>query len=278
MSNALLDNIIADVRDDNQREYRDFFNIKDKFLIHCHINDDKKTGYIVFIDYDNDLDYIDKREHKDWSDDENLKFSRYIAKLQIAEATPHLNLSEEQIMAFKRKLGGGYILALERNFDGIDNVIEDALTFLRQRNIETARTKILESAGVITALLVVAGIALYLSENDNKWCYGILFGVLGAYTSIWTRYGRMTMTGLATIWLHYLESVSRLFVGSVFGVVAMFAIKCGIILSDIGQDVEIYAYSLTSFAAGFSERFIPSLIEKIVNEKVIDNETTNHNN
>ena len=171
-----------------------------------------------------------------------------------------------------------YLWNSERNFDGIDNVIEDALTFLRQRNIETARTKILESAGVITALLVVAGIALYLSENDNKWYYGILFGVLGAYTSIWTRYGRMTMTGLATIWLHYLESVSRLFVGSVFGVVAMFAIKCGIILSDIGQDVEIYAYSLTSFAAGFSERFIPSLIEKIVNEKVIENETTNHNN
>ena len=131
MSNAHLDNNIADVRDDNQREYRDLFNIKDKFLIHCHIYDDKKTGYIVFIDYDDDLDYIDKREHKDWSDDENKNFSKFIAKLQIAEATPHLNLSEEQIMAFKRKLGGGYILALERNFDRIDNVIEDALTFLR---------------------------------------------------------------------------------------------------------------------------------------------------
>ena len=276
MSNApeITDNIEVDA---NQCEYRKFFRIKEKFLIHYFI-DDREQGYIVFIDAANDLDYIDKRDRSDWTDDEKKVCSQYIAKLQIAETTPCLNLVEEQVMAFKRKLGGGYILALERSFEGIDDVINDSLTFLRQRNLEAARTMFLKSASSVAILFVIVGIVLYLYGVTNKWYCGVLFGVLGAYTSVWTRYGRMMMTGLATSWLHYLESISRLFIGSVFGVVAMFAIKCGLIFSDISSDVELYAYSLTSFSAGFSERFIPSLIEKIINENIEKYEKTDYHN
>lgn len=273
MTNTPIDNSVDIENDGNQRDYRKLFNIQEKFLIHYSVDNDSKQGYIVFVDNENDLDYIDKRDRKDWSDDDKKNCSRYIAKLQIAEATPHLNLDEDQIMAFKRKLGGGYILAMERSFEGIDCVIEEALTFLRQRNIEYARTKFLESANLIAVVFVLIGFLLYLNGITIKWFYGVIFGVLGAYTSVWTRYGRMMMTGLATKWLHYLESISRLFIGSVFGVVAMFAIKCGLLFSDISSNLELFAYSLVSFAAGFSERLIPSLIEKVINEKSVINET-----
>lgn len=262
-------------KDENQRRYREFFGITDKFLIHYSMDEANHGGYIVFIDFDNDLDYVIKGQ-REWSIEDNKAFAASIAKLQIAEATPYLNLSEEETLAFKRKLGGGYILALQCKFEGIDEVIADALTFLRQRNVETARTKFLESANFMAMIFVTAGVAFYLYGNTNKWYYGVIFGILGAYTSVWTRYGRMMMTGLATTWLHYLESASRLFIGAVFGVVAMFAIKCGLIFSDINPAIELFAYSLASFAAGFSERFIPSLIEKIVNDQSEDNEKTNN--
>lgn len=265
-------------KDCSQQTYREFFRIKDKFLIHCEIDDENKTGFIVFIDSDNDLDYLDKRDHKDWKENEKDQLSQSIAQLQIAEATPHLNLSEDQVLAFKRRLGGGYVMALHRNFGGVDGIIRDAVTFLLQRNREQARIMFLESAGVVALAVAVASMAMYCHGLSNKWLFGIAFGVLGAFTSIWTRYGRQSMTGLATRWLHYLESASRLFIGAVFGVVAMFAIKCGLLFSGIEQDIEVFAYSLTSFAAGFSERFVPSLIEKFINNEDAENEKTDHHN
>lgn len=257
-------------KDDSQKHYREVFQIKDKFLINYSLEevDGAEKGYIVFIDYENDLDYVEKRERSGWTEDDNKDFSRYVAKLQKAEATPALSISERQLIIFKRKLGVGYVLALQKNFNGIDRVISDALAYLEQRNTEAARRKFLESGGVIAVLFAIIGFALYYHGCENKWYYGIVFGVLGAYTSIWTRYGKLVFTGFASAWLHYLEAGSRLFVGVIFAVVAMFAIKCGLIFSQISPSTELFAYSLVSFAASFSERFIPSLIEKFVNNNL----------
>lgn len=263
-----------DPKDDSQKHYREFFKIKDKFLINYTLEtvNGEEKGFIVFIDYENDLDYVEERDRVGWTDEDNKNFSRYVARLQKAEATPALSISERQLLIFKRKLGVGYVLALQKNFSAIDKVINDALAFLEQRNTEAARRKFLESGGVISLLFAAIGFVIYYNGCDNKWYYGIVFGVLGAYTSIWTRYGRLVFTGFASTWLHYLEAVSRLFVGVIFAVVAMFAIKCGLIFSQISPSTELFAYSLVSFAASFSERFIPSLIEKFVNNNLEDYE------
>lgn len=267
-----------EAKDDSQKHYREVFKIEDKFLIYYtldNVNGEEK-GYIVFIDYENDLDYVEDRTREGWTEDDNVAFSRYIAKLQKAEATPALSLSERQVLNFKRKLGAGYVLALQKNFSAIDKVISDALAFLQQRNTESARRKFLESGGIVALIFAIVGFVLYLYDSDNKWFYGIVFGVLGAYTSIWSRYGKLIFTGFASTWLHYLEAISRLFIGVIFAVVAMFAVKCGLIFSQISPASELFAYSLVSFAASFSERYIPSLIEKFINDQLErDEQTTN---
>lgn len=271
MSNKTAD---QSSKDNSQQKYRDFFQIKDKFLINfvTEEEDGKEVGYIVFVDYENDLDYIDTRSRQDWTDDDKVKFTSYIAALQKAEAAPALSLSEKQIITFKRKLGAGYILALQRNWKDIDKVILEALAYLQNRNTESARRKFLEAGGLVSILFAITGFFLYYNGIDIKWYYGIVFGVLGAYTSIWIRYGKLVFTGLASSYLLYLEAISRLFVGVIFAVVAMFSIKCGLIFSQINQDIAIFAYSLVSFVASFSERFIPSLIEKFINAKLEENE------
>ena len=52
-----------EVINQNQKEYREFFDIEDKVLIYYEKNDAKsegeKDGYIVFINKQNDLDYVD---------------------------------------------------------------------------------------------------------------------------------------------------------------------------------------------------------------------------
>jgi len=53
----------------------------------------------------------------------------------------------------------------------------------------------------------------------------------------------------------------------------MVAIKCHIILPYIADNKEILAFILVSFIASFSERFIPSVLEKITKDN--DNNESN---
>lgn len=256
--------------DQNRKDYQKFFGVEEseQYLIYYTMDEDAKTGYIVFIDNENDLDYIDKRDKSTWNPAEIQSFQRCLGKLQQAEASPTLNLSHKQILAFKQILGRGYLQILEKDFSELDTVIKDALQYLRQRNIEAARELFLTCAGTIALVAAIAGLILYFTGNRNVWLYGILFGILGAFVSIWTRYGKEEMTGLASRSLHYMESISRLFVGAIAAVIIMFAIRSGLMLA-IGESSNLFfLYCVFGFAAGFSERLLPSLIERIIkNEK-----------
>lgn len=256
--------------DQNRKDYQKFFGVEEseQYLIYYTMDEDAKTGYIVFIDNENILDYIDKRDKSTWNPAEIQSFQRCLGKLQQAEASPTLNLSHKQILAFKQILGRGYLQILEKDFSEVDTVIKDALQYLRQRNIEAARELFLTCAGTIALVAAITGLILYFTGNRNVWLYGILFGILGAFVSIWTRYGKEEMTGLASRSLHYMESISRLFVGAIAAVIIMFAIRSGLMLA-IGESSNLFfLYCVFGFAAGFSERLLPSLIERIIkNEK-----------
>ena len=264
-----------EVPDDNQKEYREYFKIVDKVLVYYEKNDAKtdaddaeKDGYIVFINMQNDIDYVDYRKKTDWTLDEKKEFQSCLGKIQTAEVTPCLNLPWEQVLAFKQILAQDYLKIMQRDFSGIDEIIEDALLFLKQRNLEASRQLFIESAGFVALVAAVTGLTLYYSDFKNLWIYGILFGILGSFVSIWTRYGKEDMTGLALKSLHVMESISRLFIGAIAAVVIMFAIRSGLMLTVTEGPNMFFFYCVFGFAAGFSERFLPSLIEKIITKEL----------
>ena len=252
--------------DNHRKAYQDFFGVEssEQYLIYYTMDEVAKIGYIVFIDNENDLEYIDKRDKSTWTSAEVQTFQRSLGKLQQAEASPTLNLSHKQILAFKQLLGRGYLQILEKDFSEVDAVIKEALQYLRQRNIEKSRELFLTCAGSISLVAAITGLVLYFSGNRNVWLYGIFFGILGAFVSIWTRYGKEEMTGLASRSLHYMESVSRLFVGAIAAVIVMFAIRSGLMLAIGGSNNLFFLYCVFGFASGFSERLLPSLIERIL--------------
>lgn len=258
--------------DENQKEYREFFKIKDKVLIYYEKNDatvdEEKDGYIVFVNMQDDLDYVDFRKKDDWTAEEKNDFQRWLGKIQAAEVTPCINLPWNQVLAFKQYLAQGYLLILQRDFCGIDDIISDALLFLKQRNVEKSRQLFLESAGLVALFAAALGLILFFIGYKVLWIYGILFGTLGSFVSIWTRYGKEEMTGLASVFLHIMESISRLFIGAIAAVVSMFAIRSGLMLA-VGNGSGMFFLSCVfGFAAGFSERFIPSLLEKFINKEI----------
>lgn len=260
--------------DEDQKLYRDYFNITDMYLIQYSYDPEKKEadkdGYIIFIDYDYDLDYVDLRDNGD----NESEISRAIAKLQLAETVPTKHLPKDIQLEFKRSLGIGYIHALNCQFDDIPEIIDNAHKYLKDRNREYSRWLFLSSGFPAVMVAFVTGLLMYLNDYFNPWFFGIVFGTLGAFVSIWARYGKIKNSGFGGSKLHFLECYSRIIIGIIFSLIAMVAIRCHLILPSIAQNDELLAFIMVSFIASFSERFIPSILEQITkdNENNTDNE------
>lgn len=135
-------------KDEYQRKYRQAFDgIVDKYLIyHC---EDENAKILIYIDLDNDIDWIMKRDPLDGNEELNQERNKWLANLDIAQASPCLNLSEKNIMKFKIMLGAGYESALYGNFDSVQSCIDQALLFLKARNKEQSRYIILSVSTTI---------------------------------------------------------------------------------------------------------------------------------
>lgn len=252
--------------DPDREIYRKFFNIIDDYLIEYSIEqeegEEEETGYIVYIDPENDIDWKDTRAKKDWKPEENAAWSQCLSKLNNAHAEPTGHLSFETIRTFKLKLGAGYVLTMNRCFAEVEKVIADSLSFLRHRNSEKSRQLFLIYSTVCIAIIL--GLWIWnrdVNVVDKEWALTLLFGTLGSYFSIWTRYGKLVMTGLSTKTLHFLETLTRLIIGAISASVLILAVKCGLILPKMAEAAPLWFFGLTGFAAGFSERIIPSLME-----------------
>ena len=256
--------------DVDQERYRAFFKIEDRYLIQYRIDETKQEGFIVFLDEEYDIDWVDTRTDY-FSDEEEKVKQQWIAKLDAVHMEPCSNISEEDRLTFKKKLAIGYELVMVKCFGDVQAVIEECYRFVKSRNREVSRSLFL----LASAPMAIIAIAVIILDIDvikwhQAWGTGFCTGILGAFVSIWTRYGKKSMTGLSSRWLHIAEALCRLLVGAIFALVAIFAVKCGLLLSNIDVSLMIYTSALIGFVAGFSERFVPSLVEKIAKDESED--------
>lgn len=264
---------------------RTLFNVECEYLVEYNYELKTKTnadgttteeaiGYIVCLDPENDIDWKDTRDKSAWSPDDLKAWSRCISRLDDAHAEPTGHLDKETVKTFKKKLAAGYVLCFEKNFAEVDAVIENALDFLRKRNQEESR-KIFLIASTFIATVVFASWLVnqccgkYLSE---KWSLALLMGVLGAYFSIWTRYGKLTFKGLSSKSLHWLEALTRLIIGAISASVMVLALDSKFIMAEMPVSMTPYIFGIIGFAGGFSERSIHTLMDKIVETNDKDNE------
>lgn len=254
-------------QDADQERYRAFFKIEDSYLIQYKIDETKQEGFIVFLDKDNDVDWVDTRTDFFTADEEKLK-QQWLAKLDAVHMEPCTNINEEDRLTFKKKLAIGYELLMVKCYDDVQPVIDECYKFVKSRNKEVSRSLfIMTSAPIAIIAIAVMAFNIDVAKWHPAWVTGFCSGILGAFVSIWTRYGKTAMTGLSSKWLHYAEATCRLLVGAIFALVAIQAVKCGLLLSSIDSSLMIYTCGLIGFVAGFSERFVPSLVEKIAKDE-----------
>ena len=256
----------------------EFGGIVDQYLVsYSSERKEKPDGYhrIVYIDADNDIQWRVEKEDTLTEEDQKSR-NQAMSKLRIAQSLPVQNLSHEEIINYKKILGMGYNAALIKDWAEVDAAIREAGKYRDDRNKERSRYILLTAATFYVLLFGIAcAVVWYCCEQTDSGMMGMMMGAVGAYVSIWTRYGKMDMTGLGTKSLHYLEAFSRILIGAIFAALATLMVKSGLVFSNFDNDVYNYLLPILGFCAGFSEKWIPSILERFINETVIQSNKTN---
>lgn len=252
--------------DANQESYRKEFGIEDQFLIK-YVSDE----YIIFIDNQNDIDWVDKRDTSKWDTNRKTQHADFLSKLTSAESLPLPAIDKQVLLTFKRKLGAAYILLFDGHFNSISEEIDSAIKYIQTRNTEHMRKVFLQVSGIISLVAVLALLGTYISGcwsySWSNWVIASSFGIIGSFVSIWTRNSELCCSGESGRSVHIMEAVCRCAIGGVFAFVAMILVKCGLLFSALESIYPLYTFMLVGFIGGFSERFVPSIIDKVTTEE-----------
>jgi hypothetical protein len=85
-------------------------------------------------------------------------------------------------------------------------------------------------------------------------------GAVGAWASILSRAAKLVLETFETPTNLQFQGVTRILLGTTFGVVAIVAIKTGQLFPSAADN--IWATTLTTFVSGWSERLVPEIIGK----------------
>lgn len=251
-----------------QKEYREEFGgIVDQYLIsYSSDRKEKPDGYhrIVYIDAENDIHW---RVNDQLSEEDQKNRNKAMSKLRIAQSFPVQNLPHDEILNYKKMLGMGYNAALLKDWEEVDVAIREAEKYRDDRNKERSRYIVLTAATLYVMVFVATCAMVWYYWYLPAEIWGMAMGAVGAYVSIWTRYGKMDLTGLGTKGLHRLEAFSRILIGVIFALVVVFMVHSKIIFGNIENAADMTCLmAILGFCAGFSEKWIPSILERFMSE------------
>jgi len=254
---------------DNRDYEKDWPGLPIKYLIVA------SKEYIVFLDDANDLDWKTSDAFDLRTETPQEKKEYYSAKNEIDSAENIFinHLDENVVIGFKRQLGEALVRAFEGDYENARKMVKLAQEYILKRNIEQSRFMFLVSCGVTTGVAVFFATIFWLLREQLILNLGntvffvslsILIGSLGALLSVILRMGKTTLDYNASKKLHYLEGSSRVVAGMISAFIVALCIKTGILLP-IFTKIEStnIAMVLGGLIAGASERFAPSIINKL---------------
>jgi hypothetical protein len=231
--------------------------------------------YIVFLDNENDIDWktSDAFDAQEETPEQIKEYYSVKNEIDSAESTPTNHLDEKVVIGFKRQLGEALVRAFEGDYDNARKMVKLAKDFILKRNIEQSRFMYLVSCGATTAVPLSVATVFWLCREQLILNIGntvffivlsVLIGSFGALLSVILRMGKTTLDYNASKKLHYLEGSSRVIAGMISAFIVALCIRTEILLP-IFTKIEStnIAMVLGGLIAGASERFAPSIINKL---------------
>lgn len=258
----------------DKRDYElDWPGLPVKYLIIA-----SKKKYIVFLDNENDLDWqtSDEFDERELTEDDRKGYNQVKNEIDSAECIPSENLDEKIVISFKKQLGEALIRAFEKDFENANKMVSKAKEFVFKRSVEESRFLFLTSCAIATLISMIAFILLWLTKVNSINIFGETLyysmlasftGALGALLSVILRMGKSNLDFNASKKLHYLEGSSRVVAGMISALIVALCIQTGILLPIFAKIESTHlAMILGGLIAGSSERFAPSIINKLDNQ------------
>ena len=238
-------------------------------------NADDGDDFIVFIDTDLDVDWINNAKM-------DPKIEKSVSYAESIGARRCKHMPREQILEFKRLVGQAIVNAFQGETGQSISLAEGASQFLKQRTVERSRSWTLVSAHFFLIIFSAALVLYCMRQNVlNFWqsadsfliLLAIQGGILGAYLSIIQKAGRGEWDAAAGRMMHYVEVFTKLFAGGMLGGIA-FALSRSVHAPPSLKDINPDSYSVFVFgvAAGLFERLIPKMISTYTKSEKIPNE------
>lgn len=225
--------------------------------------------FIVAIDPELDLDWETTDEYDATGPKEPMRHNEILNLAASLECIPNDHQKRSVRINFKRMIGEGIARSLKHDYDNAQRILDDALSYIKVRNVESARSWQIMTGFVAAAVLGIATLTMWTLRVELRLLWGhtaFLFvfaalpGGLGAVLSMLFRIGHSFPSSEAPCRLHVLEAISRVLAGCLSGVAVAVAIKAGVVLSVLRDTPGTSALIISSLAAGVSERWVPSLL------------------
>lgn len=238
----------------------------------------ESSRFVVFIDVEGDLDW-ETKEVMDENIRDNEVFHYVLANVDVLIHQAGIScLSPEIRRSLMWHLGRAIVLV----FDGQEKLARDmvvlASKFSYARLLEQTR-KWQQMFYLIIYILTLLSFALLYNCLDNfgmevkTVINAVLFGCTGAVISGILNLRKFCYSGGAGRYMQFLQVMSRYVTGSIGAWFLTMLFQTGIIFHNFqGMENEGSILAVIGVIGGFSERMVPSLLEKFTMEGEISND------
>jgi hypothetical protein len=232
--------------------------------------------YKVFIDPNGELDWVTSHEFDKENDartpSQRKAANQVLGRVAIAQSAPRDALDAQVRLRFDCLLGEALVCSFVGDFDTAEKMLDAAVQFHRERKEEISRSWYLRAAFKTTAICLAVGVlawlardvlTVYLGASAVELIEYAAAGTLGALLSVIARSGKLRFDSSSGQPLHDLEASSRICAGGITAVLAVLAVKSGLILGALTTSVNSqYTLFFAAVAAGAAERFGSSIISR----------------
>jgi hypothetical protein len=238
------------------------------------------SKYVFYLDIDNEYNWEVTDAYWDLpTDDEKKERNAILSNIAQEQHVPAVKyLDKKSKKSYQCLLGESHFYAFIKNFEGAENHLEYAKKYIKNRKIEISRKWQLSFCLLILLVIFAVQFIIYTSSTAlSSWFSAeeamqnlryITAGVLGATLSIILKSGKQSFNCESGRWLNFLEVVSKMIAAGISCFIIILLFKLDLVFTGLKDNYGNEVLYLLCIMAGFSERLIPSILQKIESKEV----------
>lgn len=234
------------------------------------------SDFAVFLNDQGEVDWETTDEYEASGKLDMPKFNGVHNAAMLLECQPCEDLSKDHRTNFRKMIALAIARGLQNDFVNAEAMIQSAGVYYTRRMRESSRVWYLGGSGVAALGFVLVGAVMWLGRvTVIDWVGQVAFftlvagclGAVGAFFSVIQRTGRLDLDPSAGRRVHRIEGLSRTVAGVITGCIVALAVKLRLVGPSVSEGYEMHlAMAVMGLASGVGERWLPSIISKLVRE------------